>query len=157
MVRIGLGLFGLHPSPATAAELDLSPVVSFVSRILQVIDVPAGEGVGYGGTWVAPAGGGRVGVVRAGYHDCIPRSLSNFGHVMVGGHQCQIIGRVSMDSMNIDLSGSPEATVGSEVLIYGRLGSSEIHLEDVAAAIGTIPYEVMARVGPRVQRIVTRH
>jgi alanine racemase len=157
MVRIGLGLFGLHSSPATARGLLLEPVLSLVSRILQIIDVPAGEGVGYGGTYQAPPEGGRVGVVPAGYHDCIPRLFSNFGYVVVAGTRCPIIGRVSMDSMTVDLSACPAAAVGSDVLIYGRIGNSEVSLEEVSQAIGTIPYEVMARVGPRVQRILTRH
>ncbi|MGH9224993.1 MAG: alanine racemase [Acidimicrobiales bacterium] len=157
LVRIGLGLFGLHPSPATARELALAPVLSLVSRIVQVIDVPPGEGVGYGGTYVAPAKGGRVGVVPAGYHDCVPRSFSNFGYVVVAGAQCGIIGAVSMDSMTVDLTECPSAAVGSDVLIYGRGDTDEVPLEEVSRAIGTIPYEVMARVGPRVQRVFTRH
>lgn len=157
MVRIGLGLFGVHPSPATAREVTLAPVISLVSRIVQVVDVPAGERVGYGGTYTAPAGGGRVGVVPAGYHDCIPRAFSNHGHVVVGGARCDIVGTVSMDSMTIDLSGCPDAGVGSDVLIYGRRGDWNVPLEEVSAVIGTIPYEVMARVGPRVQRVFTRH
>lgn len=157
MIRFGLGLFGLHPSPATAREATLTPVVSLVSRIVQVVDVPPGERVGYGGEYTAPPEGGRVGVVPAGYHDCVPRAFSNHGYVIVGGVRCRIVGRVSMDSMSVDLSGCPEATVGSDVLIYGRLGDWEVPLEEVSEAIGTIPYEVMARVGPRVQRIFTRH
>jgi alanine racemase len=157
MVRVGLGLFGLHPSEATAQSIHLEPVISLVSRLVQVSNVPEGEGVGYGGTWLAPPGGGRVGVVPAGYHDCIPRSFSNFGYVIVANARCQIIGRVSMDSMTIDLSHCPSAGVGSEVLIYGRMGKSLVALEEVSQAIHTIPYEVMARVGPRVQRVFSRH
>jgi alanine racemase len=157
MVRLGLGIYGLHPSEATAKELELTPAIALVSRIVQVVDVPAGERVGYGGTYVAPPGGGRVGLVPAGYHDCVPRSFSNFGHVVVAGVRCPIIGKVSMDSMSIDLSACGEADVGSDVLIYGRLGDWSVPLEEVSAAIGTISYEVMARVGPRVQRIFTRH
>jgi alanine racemase len=157
MIRIGLGLFGLQPSGATEREIKLMPVISLVSRVVQIVEVPAGEGVGYGATYVAPAQGGRVGVVPAGYHDCIPRSFSNFGYVIVAGVRCPIVGRVSMDSMTIDLSACPAATVGSDVLIYGGFGSSEVPLEEVSRAIGTIPYEVMARVGPRVQRVFTRH
>jgi alanine racemase len=135
----------------------LAPVISLVSRVVQVIDVPAGEGVGYGGTFVAPLGGGRVGVVPAGYHDCVPRSFSNHGYVVVAGRECAIVGAVSMDSMTIDLSSCPEAAVGSDVLIYGNRGDCSVPLEEVSMAIGTIPYEVMARVGPRVQRVFTRH
>jgi Alr-MurF fusion protein len=157
MVRIGLGLFGLHPSDATAHGITLSPVISLVSRIVQIINVPGGEQVGYGGSYTAPSEGGRVGVVPAGYHDCIPRAFSNFGYVIVAGARCPIVGKVSMDSMTVNLDACPNATVGSDVLIYGRHGDSEVPLEEVSHAIGTIPYEVMARVGPRVQRILTSH
>ncbi len=157
MVRIGLGLYGLHPSSATREEVRLTPALGLVSRIVEIIEVPEGERVGYGGTYVAPPGGGTVGVVPAGYHDCVPRAFSNFGYVIVAGQRCEIIGSVSMDSMTIDLSRCPDAHVGADVLIYGRYNDWIIPLEDVAETIGTIPYEMMARVGPRVQRIFTRH
>jgi len=157
MVRLGLGLYGVHPSAATAAGLELSPALGLVSRLVQVIEVPGGERVGYGGTWAAPPGGARIGVVPAGYHDCVPRALSNVGHVLVAGARCPIVGRVSMDSMTVDISGCPDAQVGSDVLVYGRRGELAISVEEVAGLVGTIAYEVMARVGPRVQRILTRH
>lgn len=154
MVRIGLGLYGLHPSAATAAELDLTPAIALVSRLVQVIDVPPTERVGYGGVYVAPDDGGRVGVVPVGYHDGVPRALSNFGHVVIDGVDCPIAGTVSMDSMTVDLTGCPSATVGSDVLILGRRGDDEVAPEAVAGSIGTISYELMARLGPRVQRIL---
>ncbi|MGH9125310.1 MAG: alanine racemase [Acidimicrobiales bacterium] len=157
MVRIGLGLYGMHPSAATRAGAHLTPIVGLVSRVVEIIDVPPGERVGYGGTWVAPPSGSRVGVVPAGYHDCVPRAFSNFGYVIVAGVRCPIVGIVSMDSMTIDISGCPEAHLGADVLIYGRHNDWTISLEEVSAAVGTIPYELMARIGPRVQRIFTRH
>lgn len=157
MVRLGLGLHGLHLSEATAKVIELTPAMSLVSRLVQVIEVAEGERVGYGGIFTAPKHGARLGVVPAGHHDCVPRAFSNFGYVMVAGRRCPIVGRVSMDSMTIDISACPEASVGSDVLIYGRLGDWYVPLEDVSAAIGTTSHEVMARLGPRVQRIFTRH
>lgn len=157
MVRLGLGLHGLHLSEATAKLVELTPAMALVSRLVQVIEVAEGERVGYGGIYTVPEQGARLGVVPAGYHDCVPRAFSNFGYVMIAGKRCPIVGRVSMDSMTVDVSGCPEAVVGSDVLIYGRRGDWEVPLEEVSAAIGTNAHEVMARLGPRVQRIFTRH
>lgn len=157
MVRIGIGLFGVYPSPETRSAVGLMPAVSLISQIVAIHDVEPGESVGYGATFRASPRGTRVGVVAAGYHDCVPRAFSNFGSVMVGGKKCEIVGTVSMDSMTIDLSGCPEATVGSDVTIFGHHGSSFVSIEDVAEKIDTIPYELLARVGPRVQRIFTGH
>jgi alanine racemase len=131
--------------------------MALVSRLVQVIDVEAGERVGYGGIYTVPEQGVRLGVVPAGHHDCVPRAFSNFGHVMIAGVRCPIVGRVSMDSMTVDVTGCPSAVVGSDVLIYGRRGDWQVPLEEVSAAVGSNAHEVMARVGPRVQRIFTNH
>lgn len=157
MVRIGIGLFGVYPSVETRSAVELMPAVSLISQIVEIHDLEPGESVGYGATFRASPRGTRVGVVAAGYHDCVPRAFSNFGSVMVGGKICDIVGTVSMDSMTIDLSGCPEATVGSDVTIFGHHGASFVSLENVAERIDTIPYELLARVGPRVQRIFTGH
>lgn len=157
MVRLGIGLHGLHLSEATAKLLELTPVMSLVSRLVQVIEVQEGERVGYGGIFTVPKSGARLGVVPAGHHDCVPRAFSNFGYVLIAGRRCPIVGRVSMDSMTVDITHCPEAVVGSDVLIYGRRGDWWVPLEEVSAAVGSNAHEVMARVGPRVQRIFTRH
>ncbi|MGH3889513.1 MAG: alanine racemase [Pseudonocardiaceae bacterium] len=157
MVRIGIGLFGVYPSPEIRSSVELMPAVSLISQVVEIHDLEPGESVGYGATFRASPRGTRVGVVAAGYHDCVPRAFSNFGYVMVGGKPCEIVGTVSMDSMTIDLSGCPEATVGSDVTIFGRHGTSFVSIEDVAEKIYTISYELLARVGPRVQRIFTGH
>jgi Alr-MurF fusion protein len=157
MVRIGIGLHGLHPSPATRACVDLVPAFGLVSRIVEILELKEGDRIGYGGTYTVPAGGARVGVVPAGYHDCVPRDFSNVGHVNVAGVDCPILGRVSMDSMTIDLSACPDADVGSDVLILGRYADRVVAPELLADSINTIAYELMARLGPRVQRIITRH
>lgn len=157
MVRIGIGILGVYPSPETRSSVGLTPAVSLISKIVEIRDLEPGESVGYGGTFSASLRGARIGVVAAGYHDCVPRAFSNFGSVMVGGKTCEIVGTVSMDSMTIDLSGCPEATVGSDVIIFGRHGASFVSIEDVAKKIDTIPYELLARVGPRVQRVFSRH
>lgn len=157
MVRVGLGLYGIHPSVATAEATELQCAVGLVSRIVEIVEVPAGERVGYGGTYTAPDGGRRVGVVPAGYHDGVPRSASNAGVVVVAGVRCPIVGRVSMDSMAVDLTACPEAGVGTDVLVYGRHHDWSLPPEELATSAGTIAHELMARLGPRVQRILTRY
>jgi len=157
MVRIGLGLYGVPPAGGLPAGVELQQAIGMVSRVVEVVEVPAGERVGYGGTFTAPAGGARVGVVPAGYHDGVPRAAGNVGAVVVAGSRCRIVGRVSMDSMAVDLSSCPGAGVGADVLVYGRHHDWVLPVEELAEACGTIAHEVMARAGPRVQRIFTRH
>jgi alanine racemase len=157
MVRVGIGMYGIYPGPGTMGYIDLTPVAALVSQIVEIQDLPGDDRIGYGGTYRVPATGRKVAVVAAGYHDCIPRAFSNFGYVIVDGRKCPILGSVSMDSMVIDVTDCPGAGPASDVLIYGRHGGAHVSIEEVAAAIGTIPYELLARVGPRVQRVLTQH
>jgi len=154
MVRLGLGLYGIHPSPAVGAAIELQVAVAFVSRLAQVANWPRGQRVGYNGTYVIEAESQRVGIVEAGYNDGVPWRLSNRGHVLVGGKRAAILGRVSMDSMAIDLSEAPDASVGDEVLLFGAHDGQVLRPEDVAAAAGTIAYELLVKVDSRrVQRV----
>jgi alanine racemase len=98
-----------------------------------------------------------TGVVQLGYDEGIFGSFEHTGAVVVNGHRCPVVGRVSIDSMVVDLSACPEAEVGSDVLIFGEYGESSQAIEDVAEAMQTIPYEVISRLGPRVQRLFVRH
>jgi Alr-MurF fusion protein len=158
MVRVGIGLYGIHLSPATRAGLSsLTPALTLVSRVIEVHTLEQGERVGYGGHYAAPRDGTRVGVVPAGYFDCVPRAFTKVGRVWVDGEEAPIIGTVSMDSMTIDLSDIPTAGVGSDVLIYGHHSGASMPIEAAAERIGTAPYELLTRIGPRVQRVFTRH
>jgi alanine racemase len=156
MVRIGMGMYGIYPSGAVEVGIDLELAVSLVSRVVEIREFRKGDRIGYGGTFIVSRDGFRVGVVPMGYHDGIPLALSNRGSVLVNGKAAPIIGRISMDSMMIDLSGVPDAQPRTDVLIYGRYGGYTVRPEDVAATCNTIPYELLARLGPRVQRIFIR-
>jgi alanine racemase len=156
MVRIGVGMYGIYPSPAVAAGIDLELAVSLISRVVEIRVFHKGDRIGYGGTFVVPENDFRVGVVPMGYHDGIPLALSNRGSVLVNGKAAPIIGRVSMDSMMIDLTGAPDVQPRTDVLIYGRYGGYTVRPEAVAETCDTIPYELLARLGPRVQRIFIR-
>jgi alanine racemase len=154
LVRIGLGLYGIYPSPAIADAVELQPAVAFVSRIAQISVYPRGQRVGYSGTYVVEAAEQRVGVVEAGYNDGVPWRLSNQGEVLVRGVRVRILGRVSMDSMVVDLTDVPDAVVGDEVLLFGTHDGQELRPEEVAARAGTMPYELLVKVDSRrVQRV----
>lgn len=154
MVRLGLGLYGLHSSEAVAAGMELQLAVAFVSRLAQVEVWPRGQRVGYGGTYVIEAEEQRIGIVEAGYNDGVPWRLSGRGEVMVQGLAVPILGRISMDSMAVDLSAVPDASVGDEVLIFGAHEGQVLRPEEVARQAGTIPYELLVNVDSRrVQRV----
>jgi alanine racemase len=153
MVRLGLGLFGLYPSAAVASAIPLQLAVTLLSRIAEVRTLVRGDRVGYGGTHTVTAERLRVGVLPLGYHDGIPWSLSNRGAVLVDGRPAPILGRISMDSMIVDLSAAPDAAAGSEALLFGVHHGAVLRPEEVADQAGTIPYELLARLGPRVQRV----
>lgn len=153
MIRLGLALHGVAPSQAAIEAVPLELAVTLVSKVAQVRLLPRGWTVGYGATYRVERDQLRMGVVPLGYHDGLPRSLSNRGWVLVEGKRAPMIGRISMDSVLIDLSEIPGATEGSEVLFFGRHQGVEARPEAMAEAASTIAYELLARIGPRVQRV----
>lgn len=154
MVRLGLGLYGLHPSAAVAAAIELELAVAFLSRLVQVSNLRRGQRVGYNGTYVVKAPQQRIGIVAAGYNDGVPWSFSNGGEVMIQGQRVRVLGRVSMDSMAVDLSALPEASVGDDVLIFGAHEGQVLRPEEAATRAGTIAYDLLVNVDSRrVQRI----
>jgi len=154
MVRLGLGLFGLHPSEAVAQAIELELAVAFISRLVQVRACRRGERIGYNGTYTVQAETQRIGIVAAGYNDGVPWRFNLGGEVMMQGKRLRVLGRVSMDSMAIDLDPLPEAAVGDDVLIFGAHEGQVLRPEQAAERAGTIPYDLMVHLdGRRVQRI----
>src|SRR5262249_8018846 len=113
MVRLGLGLFGIYPSPAVESALPLQLAVTLLSRSAEVRPLVRGDRVGSGGTSPAAAERLRAGVLPLGYHDGVPWSLGNRGAVLVDGRPAPILGRISMDSLVIDLAAAPGAVAGT--------------------------------------------
>lgn len=155
-VRLGIGTYGLYPSPALSrvhAELDLRPALRWVSHLAQVKLLPAGHPVGYGLTYVTrkPT---RIAIVPQGYSDGYDRGLSNVGEVLVAGSRCPVIGRVAMNMFAIDVTELPDVQSGDEVVLLGKQGSDGITAEEVAAKLGTINYEVVARISPLLERVL---
>ncbi len=153
-VRVGLVAYGLVP-PAARAPIELRPVMSFKSRLVQVRQLPAGASVSYGRTWVAQRPS-RIGVVAVGYGHGLSWLLSNRGRMLVRGAEVPVVGRVTMDLTMVDLTELPVAEVGDEVVLFGAQGDAAISIEQVAEWSDTLPYEVMCTIGKRVSRIYVR-
>ena len=148
-VRPGIMLYGCSPIQGRSeAKLGLRPAMTLEARIIAIRNVPAGEAIGYGGTWRCDAQT-RVGVVACGYGDGYPRHAPSGTPVRVKGHTSRILGRVSMDLLTIDLSQWSDVAVGDWVELWGP----KVPASTVAAHAGTIAYELVTGVSSRVPRI----
>ena len=145
-VRPGIMLYGISPfAEKTGPALGLEPAMTFETQVIALKDLAAGDRVGYGGAWTAPRAS-RVAVAAVGYGDGYPRSAGNGTPVAVNGRLAVVAGRPSMDMLTIDVTGLPQVAVGDRVELWGR----QVPVERVAAAAGTIAYELTCRVGRRV-------
>ncbi len=150
-VRPGICLYGSSPFADRPADVfGLRPAMTLSARLIGAHRVPAGESVGYGHTFRAPRDM-RIGIVACGYADGYPRHAPTGTPVSVGGTRTRLVGRVSMDMLAVDLDPVPDAAVGTPVVLWGRDGPS---VDEVAAACGTIGYELLTAVTPRVPRRV---
>jgi alanine racemase len=150
-VRPGIMLYGVSPFEGEqGTEIGLRPVMSLCSELIAVKPLQRGAPVGYGGIWRTPRDT-TLGVVAAGYGDGYPRSLPVGTPVWVGGRSVPLVGRVSMDLLTVDLGPDAQETVGTEVVLWGGGGAP---VEVLAGSLGTIGYELLCRVTPRVRRIV---
>jgi alanine racemase len=145
-VRPGIMLYGGTPGGMTAAEFGLHPTMTLASAIIAVQDIVAGDTVGYGSRFEA-SGPMKVGVVACGYADGYPRHAPHGTPILVDGVRTTLVGRVSMDMMAVDLSAVPNARVGSKVTLWG----DGLPIDEVANAAGTIGYELMCALAPRVR------
>ncbi len=151
MVRPGIMIYGSLPDPLAQRTVDLRPGLEFTTRVSFVKPVAAGETIGYGRTFAAPADT-WIATIPAGYGDGYSRLLSNRGRVLIGGVSYPIAGRVCMDQTMIDLGPEPVAAIGDEAVLIGRRGDAEITTENIAELMGTIPYEVTCLITQRVTR-----
>jgi len=149
-VRPGLLLYGIVPPPLAASTLDLRPALSLTSRIVAVKGLRPGEGTGYGLRWVAREAR-SIAIVPAGYADGLDTRLANRASVLVRGRRRPIVGSVCMDMIMIDVTGT-DVSPGDEVTLIGRQEGDEITAREMAAQIGTIPWEVVCRLGARIER-----
>jgi alanine racemase len=146
-VRPGIMLYGASPLiGSTAADLELRPVMTLQTRLIAVRSLRRGDAIGYGGTWICPADM-PVGVAAVGYGDGYPRHAPAGTQVLVAGRRAPLVGRVSMDMINIDLRGVPGAAVGDSVTLWGE----GLPVEEIAERAGTISYELLCQVTARVR------
>ncbi len=150
-VRPGMCLYGASPfADRPARSLGLRPAMTFTSRLISVREVPSGAGVGYGHLFHCDRSM-RIGVVACGYADGYPRHAVTGAPITVDGVRTRVLGRVSMDMLVADLTPVPGAGVGAPVVLWGEGGPS---VDEVAQAAGTIGYELLCAVAPRVGRSV---
>jgi alanine racemase len=155
MVRCGIALYGVPPAPALAGVADLRPALTVTSEVSFVKEVPAGEGVSYG-LRQSTDRDTVVATVPVGYADGVFRSLPLAGQdVLIGGVRRPIIGVVTMDQLMVDCGPGADVVPGDPVVLLGAQGDERITPDDWAARLGTIAYEVVCAVGPRVERRYT--
>jgi alanine racemase len=145
-VRLGIGLYGATPfGDRTAAAIGLRPAMTLAAKLIAVQELQPGDRVGYGGTFRAERPM-RVGVVACGYADGYPRHAPSGTPILVAGGRTKTVGRVSMDMITVDLTPVPSAAVGSPVVLWGE----GMPVDEVAIASGTVGYELLCAVAPRV-------
>jgi len=152
MVRPGIILYGLPPSHEMRQRLHLLPAMRLKTKIVFIKQVPAGTTVGYGCTYTAPKAT-FLATLPIGYADGYSRQLSNKASVLIGGRRRQVVGRVCMDQIIVDLGPSCDAQIGDEVVLFGRQGNEEITVTELAELAGTINYELVCAISPRVPRV----
>ena len=152
MVRLGIAMYGMYPSTEVDMErVQLKPALKLMSHVTYVKEVPEGEEVSYGGTFVTKRPS-VIATVSVGYGDGYPRALSSKGYVLINGKKAPIIGRVCMDQMMVDVTDIEGVGRDSLVTLIGRDGDEEITVEEIAALAGTFNYEFVCNLNKRIPR-----
>lgn len=155
MVRIGIGLMGLWPSPKTQKawekDIPLKPALTWKTIVSETKALPKGAGIGYDLTETLVRDS-TVGVCPIGYWHGFPRSLSRVGEVLIRGRRAKVLGSVSMDMIVVDMTGVPGARPGDVVTVIGRDGDAEITPYEVAGKARLSPYELLTRINPLIQK-----
>lgn len=153
MVRAGIILYGLYPSRETSESIPIEPVLSLLSKVVFLKDIPPGRSIGYGRTYVTQQST-RVATIPVGYGDGYSRRLSHKVEVLIDGKRFQGVGTVMMDQIMVDVENDRSIHVGDDVILIGRDGNEEITPWEIAEKIGTNQYEVLTMIAARVPRVV---
>jgi alanine racemase len=152
LVRPGIMLYGSYPSPSLKDKVSLRQVMSWISLIADLKQVPEDYSISYGRTFVTQRPS-IIAAIPVGYADGYNRLFSNRGEVLIKGMRAPVVGRVCMDWTMVDVTDIPGVEVGDEVVLMGSQLGQKITPEELGEWIGTIPYEILCAVGKRVQRI----
>ena len=152
IVRLGIIMYGLKPSSNFVMPEQIKPALSWKTVISMIKDVKAGQTIGYGRSYVAKKTL-KVATLPVGYADGYNRLLSNRGYVLINGQRADIIGRICMDQMMVDVTGIENISIGDEVVLLGKSETSELTADDMAARIDTIGYEIVCDISNRVPRV----
>jgi alanine racemase len=161
MVRVGIGIYGLWPSKETYLSciqdqrepVNIKPVLMWKTRVIQIKDVPDGAFIGYGCTYrtTRPT---KLAVLPVGYYDGYDRLFSNASYVLISGKRAPLRGRVAMNFITVDVTDIPDIRLEDEVVLLGKQGSERITAEHLASLCGTINYEIVTRINPKIPRCV---
>ncbi|MDD3361581.1 MAG: alanine racemase [Hespellia sp.] len=153
IVRSGITTYGLYPSDEVSREvIAFKPVMSLISHITHVKEIEAGTSISYGGTFISKEPM-RVATIPVGYGDGYPRSLSNKGYVLIDGRKAEILGRICMDQLMVNVSEIPSAEFGTKVTLLGTDGSACITMEQLGNLSGRFNYELACDINKRVPRV----
>ena len=152
LVRVGIALYGLSPNPELELKADLKPVMSLKTVVTMVKEIDCGDTVSYGRTFKAEKKM-KIATLAAGYADGYPRFLSNKGYVLINGQRANIVGRVCMDQMCVDVTDLENVSQGDEVLLFGK----DLSVDTLAKIGDTINYEIVCGVSKRVPRITVNN
>ncbi len=159
-VRVGLGLYGIHPAPDhnglfASHAICLKRSLSWKARVICVHEAEPGESVGYGRTYKTNRTM-RLATLQVGYADGYPRSLSNLGEALIGGKRRRSAGGICMDETVFAIDSPVDVSIGDEAVLIGAQGTEETTVDQVAAQAGTISYEILAGIGKRVRRVYVK-
>ena len=151
LVRPGIILYGLSPNPDLELKEDLIPVMTLKSVVSMVKTIKKGDSVNYGRTYTASKDT-KIATVTAGYADGYPRALGGKAYVLINGKKAPVIGRICMDQLSVDVSEISNVEIGDEVILFGK----ELPVDNLAEICGTINYELVCNISPRVPRITVK-